>query len=343
MQDVSFKSLSQFLYLLFLGVTLVYCLFRSNLKPKSENLKQNLAQLDFQESLVSGQNSVLQPYSECEFSRASHIHHFETSTQLDFSIEKVHQINLVWLHGLGGTGEQVFKKIIRDVSTKLTEQAFSRNQAVNFNFFLPTAKILNNPWGRVWEQNSWFRLFEINNQEIKAQSSIFKSAKSLFEFLTCVSKHSATDSTLIVGGASQGGALVWTLADILNRLKFSNSGTDNKNIFNGLTEMPMTVILANTWLPEYFNPIEILEQNINNNFYSNGTDHQELNNSHLNFNLIYNKFDNIITSSLVRKSLRLSTLKATKVRKIKNETSLHSVATESHINFIVNTILRAIH
>ena len=232
-------------------------------------------------------------------------------------------INLIWLHGLGGYGPKTFSKIVEKALDRLEEAGDSSSCSFTINCFLPTSLPKFNRWKRVGTTNSWFHLNEIKHKKapltvdseapLQIEKSLFRSTKTLQKFISCIDKKYPNQAT-ILGGGSQGGALLWTFSELL---RIGELELEPKNI---------NFILANTWLPNQI-------QNSSKIYLPN------------TFNLIYNQFDPIIPEHTVELSIENSLAKFynnTLVFKIENAESGHEIGGEEYIEFVRERIMSVV-
>ena len=197
-------------------------------------------------------------------------------------------IAVIWLHGLGGGGKRVFKKL-----------EFYNIDNKRVSFYLPTANKIITPWRDSGLLNSWFSLSDIVNENENNEAT--RAAKNLIDYVKCVKQNGNFDK-IIIGGTSQGGAVVWTAANIYNQV------FEDGNV---------SFLLANTWLP------------VNNNKKDNKFKSE--------ISLIHNEFDDVVTNETVTKSIEASR-QLKNIVTIHNQTSLHMSNTAEHIEFIHNFI-----
>lgn len=211
-------------------------------------------------------------------------------------------LNIIWLHGLGGHGQKVFKKMgFEKLASELGNKV---------SWYFPSAKAIYTPWRNSGLKNSWFTLDKIttktNQQEVKNQIEIV--AEDLKVFLECLHSNSKHKSRSIIGGASQGGAIAWTTAEKMD--------TTHHPLADKLT-----FLLANTWLP--------ISSETQKSTSTNTT----------NLHIIYNKYDDIVTPRLVEESIKNSRNNVSFIKKLENNTSKHSVLTRDHLEFVQSFII----
>lgn len=163
----------------------------------------------FSDSLLQTNLEQTKNTNHCEFDGTASIYR-----QPDYTVEKS-KLAVIWLHGLGGWAEGVFKKL-----------KFYKLPDDQIDFYLPTANKIFTPWKHSGLKNSWFTLDKIIVEKRNEEAT--RAAQNLLEFVKCIRNN---HEKVIVGGTSQGGAVAWLAANI---------GTDLKNV---------SFLLANTWLP----------------------------------------------------------------------------------------------
>lgn len=225
--------------------------------------------------------------------------HFPSANRTWAVVSKNATVNVVWLHGLGGHGDRVYKKM--EFSKSISKYGSK------FSWFFPTAKLRNTTWNQAGLTTSWFTLDNISTSTTHPTAEI--TSHQFKNFIECIkSSSSSAISHTIIGGASQGGATAWLTA---------------RRFYAG--DPAYSFILANTWLPSKIKGIK-------------SNQHQSSNNLHV----IYNKFDDVVGTQLVKSSIALSSFVGD-VSMLQNSTSLHSVDTDDHRRFVHNLIDNKFH